>query len=171
MLAFYETNPETQRDIWMLRIDDEPTRFLVTRLNESTPMFSPDGHRVAYLSDETGQMEVFVSAYPGGQNRRLVSADGGTEPVWSPDGRELFYRHGDEMMVVSFDAPSGFPSAPTRLFAGPFLHDFNGNPNYAVSPDGQRFLMIRSALHSPALSQIHVVQNWFEDLKRLVPVD
>lgn len=100
-----------------------------------------------------------------------ISTDGGTEPVWNPTGRELFYRDGNKMMVVDVNLKEGFhASKPRMLFEGQFLPSPATARNYDVSPDGQRFLMIK--LHEPAgatPNQINMVFNWFEELKRRVP--
>jgi hypothetical protein len=109
-----------------------------------------------------------------------ISTEGGTEPLWAPDGRELFYRNGDELMVVSITLePSFNPGIPTLLFEGSFVGTrrtrsqvaFAGpSTNYDITADGQRFVMIQPDEESVP-SQITVVLNWFEELKRLVPVN
>jgi hypothetical protein len=91
--------------------------------------------------------------------------------VWSPNGRELFYRSGDKMMAVdTATQPSFAPGKPRTLFEGPYLQSPLTAANYDVSPDGQQFLMVkRSEAEGPAPTQINVVLNWFEELKRRVP--
>ncbi len=127
-------------------------------------MFSPDGAWIAYYSDESGRNEVCVQAYPGPGRRWQVSTGGGTNPVWSPDGRELFYRQGRRMMVVPVRIDQEFSAGkPQLLFQGQFLPE-----PYDVFPDGSRFLMIQTEQDSES-DQIHVVLNWFEELQRLVP--
>ena len=79
-------------DIWMLPLDGEPSEFIATEFSEQQPTFSPDGEWLAYQSDETGQAEVYVQPYPGPGGRLQISTQGGREPLWGPDGRELFYR-------------------------------------------------------------------------------
>ena len=88
LLAFYEVNPLTRRDIWVLPLegDREPTPFLVTPAGERAPMFSPYGRWLAYVSDESGRDEVYVRPYPGPGGRRQISPNGGTEPLWAPSG-------------------------------------------------------------------------------------
>ncbi len=130
-------------------------------------MFSPDGRWLVYISNESGQDEVYVQAYPGPGGKWSVSTEGGTEPLWSRDGRELFYRQGQQMMAVAGKTESTFSaSKPQLLFRGLYLFGEFGNRNYDISPDGQRFLMISQ---EEAPDQIHVVLNWFEEVKRLVP--
>ena len=174
MLAYTQNSPDTGLDIWLLPLEGErePTLLLGTPFNERRATFSPNGRWLAYQSNESGQNEVYVRPYPGPEGKWPISTEGGTEPVWSPDGRELFYRNRDQMMVVSVETePSFTPGKPRLLFNGQFQFepsDF-ASPNYDVSPDGQRFLMIKAA--EEGANQINVVQNWFEELKRLVPTD
>jgi serine/threonine-protein kinase len=172
VLAYSENNPDTGQDIWLLPLEDEKelTLFLGTPFNETYAAFSPNGRWLAYRSNESGQNQVYVRPYPRSEGKWPVSTDGGTEPVWSPDGRELFYRNEDQMMVVSVETEPSFTAGkPRLLFEG--LFQFNpgnvGSPNYDISADGQRFLMIKEAEGGTA--QINVVLNWFEELKRLVP--
>jgi hypothetical protein len=114
-----------------------------------------------------------VQAFPGPGGRWQVSADGGNEPRWNPNGRELFYRSGDRMMAVDVSTRGGFAAGkPRRLFAGDYVRTFGGyvRAQYDVSPDGGRFLMLKPVEHEETpLRQINVVLNWSEELKRLVP--
>jgi len=174
VLAFMETNPITGPDIWMLRLSDrKPQPFLQTPFNESVPRFSPDGRWLAYISNESGRYEVYVQPYPGPGGKWQISTDGGTEPAWNPNGRELFYRSGDKMMAVDIATQSGLAAGKPRvLFEGRYERSPATSPNYDVSLDGQRFLMLKlSEQESAAPKQINVVLNWFEELKRRVPAD
>jgi eukaryotic-like serine/threonine-protein kinase len=173
LLAFLEVNPTTQRDVWVLRMSDHKAQpFLQTQFDESVPRFSPDGRWLAYMSDESGRYEIYVQPYPGPGGKWLISTEGGTEPVWNPNGRELFYRSGDKMMAVEIATQPGFTAGKARaLFEGPYVPTPLTAPNYDVSPDGQRFLMLKpSPSTEVAPTQINVVLNWFEELKRRVPV-
>jgi eukaryotic-like serine/threonine-protein kinase len=173
-LAFIEVSPETGYDLWVLPLKERKARlFLRTPFNESAPRFSPDGHWLAYVSNESGRYEVYVQPYPGPGGKLQISTDGGTEPVWNPRGRELFYRNGNKMMVVDVATqPNLLASKPRVLFQGQFLLTPATTPNYDVSPDGQRFLMLRSGgTVEAAPTQINVVLNWFDELKRRVPPD
>ena len=88
LLAFIEIDPATGYDIWVLRLSDRKAQpFLRTPFNESVPRFSPDGHWLAYISDESGRYEVYVQPYPGPGSKWQISTEGGTEPVWNPNGR------------------------------------------------------------------------------------
>ncbi len=169
-LAFTETSPTTAMDILVLPTDGKARAFLQTSFNEGAPRFSPDGRWLAYVSDESGRYETYVRPYPGPGEKWQISTGGGTEPVWNPNGRELFYRQGDKVMVVGVAALRGFSAGKSRmLFEGPYLRAAQANPNYDVSPDGQRFLMLKpNELEKPP-SQINVVLNWFEELKQKVP--
>jgi Tol biopolymer transport system component len=172
LLAFIEVNPTTGRDIWVLRLSDRKAQpFLRTRFNESVPRFSPDGRWLAYISDESGRYEVYVVPYPGPGGKWQISTDGGTEPAWNRNGRELFYRSGDKMMAVDIVTQPGFSAGkPHMLFAGPYAPTPVTFPNYDVSRDGQRFLMLKPTEQAEAApTQINVVLNWTEELKRLVP--
>jgi len=180
LLAFLEVDPTTGYDIGVLRLDEpsagsgqgrKPEQFLRTRFSESVPRFSPDGRWLAYISDESGRYEIYVQPYPGPGGKRLISTEGGTEPVWNPNGRELFYRSGEKMMSVEVTTQPSFAAGkPRMLFEGRYEPAPLTNPNYAVSPDGQRFLMLKPAEHAEdAPTQINIVLNWFEELNRLVP--
>jgi Tol biopolymer transport system component len=172
LLAFIEVNPTTQWDIWVLRLSDRKAQpFLRTRFNEAAPRFSPDGRWLAYNSDESGRYEVYVQPYPGPGGKWQISTEGGTEPVWNPNGRELFYRSGDKMMVVDIATQPGFAAGrPRKLFEGRYGDTpIPGTNQYDVSADGQRFLMTKEIEQSSSATQINVVLNWFEELKQKVP--
>jgi eukaryotic-like serine/threonine-protein kinase len=172
LLAFSELNPTTGFDLWVLRLGDRKAEpFLRTRFNESAPRFSPDGRWLAYASDESGRQDIYVQPYPGPGGKWQISTDGGTEPVWNRNGRELFYRNGNKMMAVDIATQPGFAAGKPRvLFEGPYVPTVFTAPNYDVSPDGQRFLMLKpSEQEETAPTEINVVLNWFEELKRRVP--
>jgi eukaryotic-like serine/threonine-protein kinase len=188
-LAFIEIDPNTGWDIWVLRMGGpsagsgevpspgsgqgrKAQPFLQTRFNESAPQFSPDGRWLAYASDESGRFEIYVQPYPGPGGKWQVSTEGGNEPVWNRNGREMFYRSGDKMMAVEIATQPSFAAGkPKMLFAGQYVPTPVTFPNYDVSPDGQRFLMLKSSEQTQAApTQINVVLNWFEELKQKVPV-
>jgi Tol biopolymer transport system component len=171
LLAFIEISPTTGYDIWVLRLSDRKAQpFLRTPFNESVPRFSPDGRWLAYISDESGRYEVYVQPYPGPGGKWPISTEGGTEPVWNPNGRELFYRSGDKMMAVDIATQPSFTAGkPRMLFEGQYEPTWATAPNYDVSADGQRFLMVKASEQEQSSTQISVVQNWFEELKRRVP--
>ena len=110
-------------DIWLLAHpgDGDPTPFAPSGFNETMPAFSPDGRRIAYVSDESGELDVYVRPFPGPGEKHRVSTDGGTEPVWARSGRELFFRSGNRMMAVDVATTRTFgASRPRLLFTAPF---------------------------------------------------
>jgi serine/threonine-protein kinase len=180
VLAFTEINPTTGYDIWVLRMGDpsqgsgqvrKAQPFLRTPFNEAAPRFSPDGRWLVYASDESGRFEIYVQPYPGPGGKWQISTDGGTEPMWNPNGRELFYRTGDKMVAVDIATESSFSAGkPRMLFELQYVPTPATLPNYDVSPDGQRFLMLKPVEQAQAApTQINVVLNWFEELKQKVP--
>jgi Tol biopolymer transport system component len=173
LLTFSEVNPTTGYDIWVLRLEDRKAEpFLRTQFNEAAPQFSPDGHWLAYVSDESGRKEIYVQPYPGPGGKWQISTEGGVEPLWNRNGRELFYRNANKMMAVQITAqPTFSPGTPRVLFEGQYQSlPTISTPNYDVSPDGQRFLMLKPVEQAQAApTQINVVLNWFEELKRRVP--
>jgi eukaryotic-like serine/threonine-protein kinase len=173
LLAFVEISPTTAADVWVLQVNDRKAQpFLQTQAYEGAPQFSPDGHWMAYVSDESGRREIYVQPYPGPGGKWQISTDGGSEPVWNRSGRELFYRNGDKMMAVEITTqPSFSASKPKMLFEGRYTMTSGATfPDYDVSLDGQRFLMLKPVEQEQAApTQINVVLNWTEELKRLVP--
>ena len=180
LLAFMEVNQTTGYDISVLQMGNSSKGsgqsrgllpFLRTSFNESVPAFSPDGHWLAYVSDESGRFEVYAQPYPGPGGKYQISTEGGTEPTWNPSGKELFYRSGAKMMAVDIVTQPTFSiGKPRVLFEGPYLPTRLTFPNYDVAPDGQRFLMLKPVEQAEtAPTQINIVLNWFEELKRRVP--
>jgi Tol biopolymer transport system component len=179
LLAFHEIDPTTGGDIWVLRMGAPGTPgqarkaqpFLRTPFSHSAPRFSRDGRWLAYISVESGRFEIYVQPYPGPGGKWQISTEGSTEPAWNPNGRELFYRSGDKMMAVDITTQPGFAAGtPRMLFEGRYEPAPVPNVNYDVSPDGQRFLMLKPSEQTQAApTQINVVLNWFEELKQKVP--
>ena len=140
---------------------------LQTIPNEGTsynlfPSFSPDGRYVAYASTVTGSFEIWVRSFPDGQTVRQISVNGGLEPVWCANG-ELFYRAGNQWMVVSIDtSPELVWDPPQKLF----VTDFIDTPalSYGVSPDGQRILLTKQTIKDDP-TKLHLVTNLFQELK------
>ena len=181
LLAFARLAPAAAAELCVLRVDDESTTragatapvFTRTRAADGAPQLSPDGRWMAYASEESGRREIYVQAYPGPGGRWQVSSDGANEPLWSANGRELFYRSGDRMMAVEISTDGEFlPGKPRQLFEKPYVRAGGGyvRAQYDVSPDGQRFLMLKEVEQKPVpLTQIHVVLNWSDELKRRLP--
>ena len=171
-LAFVRPLAETGGDIYTLSLqgDPQPRPLVRTSGYDGGGQFSPDGRWMAYVTNESGQFEVYVRPYPGPDRKVLVSTRGGTHPKWNKNGKELFYRDGNKMMVVDVTtaAPGLTLSQPRVLFEQRYSF---GNaqtiPNYDVSPDGQRFVMVKDDSSS---DRLNIVLNWTEELKRLAPV-
>jgi serine/threonine-protein kinase len=167
ILLYTLHHPDTQHDIWVLPAGGEATPFLVEPFDQRGARFSPDGKWVAYQSSESGSFQIYVTRYPGAGARWQISTDGGTEPIWSADGSELFYRSGDEFTVASVSATPEFRvGRPASLFNKP-LWSYAGRRSYDVHPDGERFILELDERAAPAPTHVVVVLNWFEDLKRL----
>ena len=167
-------------DIGVLTLDGdrEWQPLFQTAASELHPAISPNGAWIAYTSDVSGRLEIYVERFPDIGNRVTISTGGGQTPHWSPAGDELFYRRLDgAMMMVPLDATDTAqrlaPGTPELLFEGSSYQQTPLPPlqNYDLSPDGDRFVMIRSGGDATELSQIVIVQNWFEELKRLVPTE
>ena len=168
VLAFDQDGQGTGRDLWLLPTDSErkPRPFLQTKFDERMARFSPDGRWLAYAANDSGRFEVYVQPFPGPGAKSQVSTDGGDEPVWSRNGRELFYRNGDKILAVYVKtAPAFTAGTPRALFQGQYS-TFPGRASYDVSADGRRFLMTRSTEQQSAPAQsLHVVLNWLEARK------
>ncbi len=165
------SRPKTGRDLFLINLDGTsgPREWLSTEFNEGEARVSPDGRSIAYVTDATGEFEVWVRPFPGPGAPVRVSSSGGREPVWSPDGKELYFQAGGAVMAVAVDtAPMLNTGVPERLFAGGFRpYDANMPASYDISSDG-RFVMVEQGdSHDPP--HIVVVTNWLEELKRLVP--
>jgi Tol biopolymer transport system component len=135
ILAYFEMNPDTGFDIWLLDVKDggEPRPLIQTPAQEGCPEFSPDGRWLAYASDESGQPEVYVQSFPEAGEKYQMSTDGGASPLWSKNGKELFYRIDDQLLAVD------------------------------IETDGKRFLMVgQEPFPDAPITQLHVVLNWFE---------
>jgi len=157
------------QDIWSLRMDSTGTikRLINNPFEDSGSAFSPDGHWLAYQSDEQGQTDIYVQPYPPTGESVIVSTEGGELPVWSRSSKELFYRNGRQWMVASFTASQTLSfEVPRILFEGNYLNI--AGMEYDVSPDGQRFLLLKPIEESSPRTQLNVVTNWFEELERKV---
>jgi serine/threonine protein kinase/Tol biopolymer transport system component len=158
-------------DLWYLRQkedgDYEEVPFLQTRFDEIRARFSPDGRFVAYASDRTGQTEVFICTFPNCRNQQRVSVNGGTQPRWRKDGKELFYVEGDSLMAVRVSmGPTLSLGSPEKLFSSEGLRIRLGrSSNYDVTPDGQRFVLAEPVAADDREATIRVVENWFAEFE------
>jgi Tol biopolymer transport system component len=161
-LLYLEIKPATGRDLWTLSPDGKTSPVRVTRWNEIAARFAPAREGaprwIAYASDESGRSEIYVQSYPAGDRRVQASTAGGIRPLWSPDGKELYYVAGDALMAVAMQ-PNGTFGAPRRLFdrSGFLVND--RFQSYGVSPDGRRFLMIKLGPDA-APRQLNVILDW-----------
>lgn len=173
------SNPETSFDIALLYPDGELEWLMKTRFIEQYPELSPDGQWLVYTSDQSGRHEVYVRSFPEAERTLQISTDGGIEPAWSRDGREIFYRWRNEFYSVSLSRSGGSltASGPVKLFEGNY-GSVHAVRSYDIAPDG-RFILVKrpddSALEA-AIDQffpgrIQLIQNWFEDLRSRNPVE
>jgi serine/threonine-protein kinase len=174
-LAFVSVGNEADEissfDIWVLSMEDgrQARKFLTTRYNEKMPAFHPRGDWIAYTSDISGRYEVYVRRYPSGNDRRQISFDSGDEPIWDPSGKTLYYRSGNTMKAVAIEVETSFSlGEPNDLFTE-FVERNSMVRNYDFDPVNRRFIMVKPLQEESTPTQINVVLNWFEELKRLVP--
>ena len=177
-LVYEEADPETGVDIWLLPMElpdgaaDEgqrmPRALIRAPGNQKNPAISHNGRWIAYESDESGQSEIYVDRFPELGDRTTISVGGGDEPLWASGGDEVFYRRGDAVIAVPVleTDPQFEHGRPVELFSGAFGHTSGFPRHWDVHPDG-RFLMRERA----TVTELRVVTEWFEELKRLVPVN
>jgi len=166
----YETvNPKTKRNLWVLPMsgNQQPSPFLQTEFDEQQGQFSPDGKWIVYTSDESGAPEVYAQTFPASGGRWRVSTGGGCQPRWRHDGKELFYIAADrKLMAVDVTLGATFEaSAPKTLFDTRVLNLTDSRTQYAVTADGQRFLIL-SMIEETSATPISIVVNWTAGLKR-----
>jgi Tol biopolymer transport system component len=164
VLAYVEHHPQTGRDIWLLRHEHrnrEGDRFTDSPFDETAPVFSPDGRWIAYVSNQSGRNEVWVRAVDARSQAVMISGEGGSEPVWSRNGRELYYRAGGRLMGVGFTAGSPPRAGASRVvFEGPFEPGTADRANYDVGPGAQQFVLLGGSGQSAAPAEFHVLLNW-----------
>jgi Tol biopolymer transport system component len=167
----FDHNVLPHRQIWSVPLGDSGAArpLLVSEAaGVRTARVAPNGRWLAYVSTETGGPEVYLSPFPDVRSARSqVSVRGGDQPRWTRGGRELVYRSADRMMAVAVDPVSGRLSAPVELFHGDFLPDSHdeGFANWDVTPDGERFLMLKPTPGTEP-RQVVLVTNWVRQLAR-----
>jgi serine/threonine-protein kinase len=173
-LLFEEVDPQTKFDLRLLALEGtrESKPLVQTPFNDQNAALSADGAWLAYQSDESGRAEIYVRPFPDvNAGRWLVSTAGATRPLWSRDGRELFFLDLDRRLtVVSIDTTPIFRAGPARTLFDTKPFGLEGiNRNFDISPDGSRFLFVRNRPVPPDAKRLIVVQHWFEELERLLP--
>ncbi len=145
---------------------------------QGQPNISPDGKYLAYMSLESGTTEIYVRPFPEvNKGKWQISTSGGAFPLWSSDGKELFYLRGDAAMAVPVNNKSMFSAGKPRILIQQMnLAADSQGPSWDISPDGKRFLMIKQPAPTAAAStagspcKINIFLNWLEELKQRVPV-
>jgi len=170
-LVFGRSNGGQGFDIWTLPRDGEARPLVVTPNNEWHAALSPDGNWLAFASDESGQLQVYVQPFPGPGRRWPVSTKRGSNPVWSPRGGELFYvEESQRLIAINVSTEPDFRLGEARvLFERTFLRGTSSR-QYDVAPDGQRFVMVqRASVAGQSRPKIDIALNWFSELERLAP--
>jgi len=170
-LLFNDVDPQTKIDVWVLSLNgaQAPSPLLNTPARELSASFSPDGEWIAFQSDESGRFEIYVQSFPQARERRQVSNDGGIQPFWNKNGRELMYLSDDRVVSVAFDTRQGLRlGRPEVLFRRPFSE--TQRPWAGLAPDGSGFVFLEDATPSAPPTRVEVVVNWFQELKQRVPI-
>jgi serine/threonine-protein kinase len=169
-LAFMMRDPKTKEDLWKMSLegDGKPAVLLQTPARERVPAISPDGRYVAYISDESGREEIYLTRFPDGGGKWQVSVNGGTTPVWVMKTGELLFRNGDVIMIVPVATqPSLTLGQPRELF--------NANASrllvipgkkFDSDPAGGRILAIQGVGEATVETGITVVENWFAEFRK-----
>jgi Tol biopolymer transport system component len=169
-IAFHEHPAAANSDIWVLPLDGErePRPLLQTQFGERDAELSPDGRWLAYRSEESGRPEIYVQPFPGPGGRWQISTEGGRFPLWARSGRELFYAGANGVWVVDLSTAPGLEvGTPRLLFESASLGQGAFARNYDVTAGGDRLIVVQPL--GGTANQLNVVENWFEELKRLVP--
>ena len=180
-LAFDQVAYDSTREdgVWIMPLtgDRQPRPFAKSRFPVGAGKFSPDGKWVVYCSMESGKAEIYVQPWPGPGPKIQISSEGGMDPAWRRDGREIFYRNASKMMVVPVNTQAAFQAGrPQLLWEGEYTLGLSSScglrgvtfTSYDVSVDGQRFLMIKDNDRNMYATKVVVVLNWVEELKRLM---
>jgi roadblock/LC7 domain-containing protein len=180
-LAFDQVAFDSAREdgVWMMPLtgDRQPRPFARSKFPVGAGKFSPDGKWVVYCSMESGKAEIYVQPWPGPGPKIQISSEGGMDPMWRRDGKEIFYRNASKMMAVPVSTQASFQAGrPQLLWEGEYTLGLSSScglrgvtfTSYDVSLDGQRFLMIKDNDQNMYATKIVVVVNWVEELKRIM---
>jgi serine/threonine-protein kinase len=182
-LAFFELSSGTGYDLWTVPLESDsaglragkPEVFLQTPATELAPSFSPDGRWMAYYSNESGTFQVYVRAFPDNGGKWQISNSGGWLPMWSRNGRELFFETLDRHIMVAAFSVKGdsFVADKPRTWSEKQLGDAAGRKNVDLAPDGKRIVAlmpVETAEAQKAQSHVIFLENFFDELRRKVPV-
>jgi eukaryotic-like serine/threonine-protein kinase len=175
-IAFIESTPgygAYGHDIMLLNLSNRQiTPLMNSRFSERGPEFSPDGHWLAYSTNESGRFQLYVQPFPGPGAKRQITEAGGSDPLWARNGKQLFYRWANQVWVVDVQTGSSFSAGKPRLvFENSAYGSTTGStfPTWDISPDGQRFVMVKSdAKISVPVTGMILIQNWADELRRPV---
>jgi serine/threonine-protein kinase len=170
-LLFVRMSVNTSGDVYQVALsgDADVKPVLATQAYDGSAKLSPDGRWLLYTSDDSGQMQVYLRPFPAPDQRWQVSTQGGTQPLWNPNGGEIFYRDGSRMMSVRVLTADGRPvlADPELLFEGPYAFGRGLTiANYDVSADGERFLLVKEDARG---AHLKVIMNWTQELERVAP--
>jgi Tol biopolymer transport system component/tRNA A-37 threonylcarbamoyl transferase component Bud32 len=182
-LAFYEQDSKTARDLWTVPLESDsaglragkPEVFLQTLADERYPSFSPDGRWMVYVSDESGILQVYVRAFPDKGGKWQISNSGGTYPMWSRTGHELFFETSDNHIMAATYTEKGdsFIADKPRLWSEKQIGGTIGNKNVDLAPDGKRIVAlmpVETAEAQKAQNQVTFLENFSDELRRKVPI-
>jgi dipeptidyl aminopeptidase/acylaminoacyl peptidase len=164
----YGRNTGGSPGIWILPLagDRKPVAFAETPFSERNAAFSPDGRWIAYQSSETGQWQVYVQPFPRTGGKSLVSINGGEQPTWRADGKELFFLGPDsKMMVATIDTTREFEAGVPQALFSSTASNISTTRQYAVSRDGRRFL-VNARSEPAAATPLTVVVNWLATIQK-----
>jgi len=173
LLVFTELHPDTGADIWIRTLSGEgaPRLFLRTPFDEHGASLSPDGRLIAYVSNESGNKEVYVERFPEGGEKVTISTGGARDPVWSKDGRELFFHWNDTMVAAEIASSEPFTVGRVEpLFEYTLTLLPHGRASYDVTRDG-RFIMAERVGGESSVHEFQVITNLFPLLEDRVPIN
>jgi serine/threonine-protein kinase len=163
----------SEGDIYAFNLEGERklTPLISTPAVEYGGQIAPDGRYLAYMSNETGRLEVYVRTYPDLKGKWQISTNGGLYPIWSPKGNEIFFMSGTgKMMAVPLQKhPSFSPGTPKEFFDAARMYSPNSPlANFDIAPDGTKFLFVRSAHHVTEIVSFNIILNWTSELARVL---